>query len=410
MKNKLSPLKPKLKTNPRKIAGVTMATAASGIKYKNRDDLLLFCFSQKTKVAGVFTKSTTASPAVYWCKNVLKDGKALAIIVNAGIANVFTGEIGKKLVSNIAKNVSTVLNINPKEVLIAQTGVIGEYFPKEKITSQLNKLLKNQSSSSWKESASAIMTTDTFPKYSSLSCRIEKTKVNITGIAKGSGMIAPNMATMLSFIMTDANINHSILKKLLCESVDLSFNSITVDSDTSTSDSVILAATGKAKNKNILDINDPCLDEFKKSLISICKDLSHQIIRDGEGASKFITITVKGAKTNKSAKSIAMNIANSPLIKTALAAGDPNWGRIIMAIGKSNEKINLSTLKLYIGNNLITENGMVSPKYNEEKVKTYLKYDKIKILVLCGKTKSEATVWTCDLTHDYIDINSNYRS
>ena len=407
---KESPLKPKMFHEILAIGGVSMASIGSEINYQERDDLLLITFSKGTAVAGVFTKSSTSSAAVKWCKKNIKSTDARAIIVSAGNANVFTGKAGFDAVKNIVSKTASSLNISKKEVLIAQTGVIGEPLDYVKIIKCISNLTKTQNNNHWLAGAKAIMTTDTFPKHYSLSFKAGNKKANITGIAKGSGMISPNMATMLSFISTDLNISKNILQQLLLEISEETFNSITVDGDTSTSDTVILSATGKAENKRVTNqISEEYLS-FKKALFSVCNNLALQIVRDGEGASKLITIIVRGTSSKKISKKVAFSIANSPLVKTAIAAEDANWGRIIMAIGKTNLKLNLKKLKIFFGNHIIASNGKRDDSYNEETVSKYMKNDEIYILIDFGNKINEARVWTCDLTHDYIDINGSYRN
>jgi len=410
MKFEESPIKPKQVDKIFNVDGVNLSTTNSSVKYKNRDDLLLITFSEGSVVAGVFTKSSTASEAVNWCKKNINKDNSRAVIINAGNANVFTGESGKKAVKMIVSEVGKNLNINKNQVLIAQTGVIGEPLEYNKILNCITTLKQSLKADNWIKGAQAIMTTDTFPKYSSYSYNYNGSNIYITGIAKGSGMIAPNMATMLSFISSNINISKKILQSLLEELSEETFNSISVDGDTSTSDTVILSSSGKSKNILITNANDKHYAKFKGELRKVLKDLAQQIVRDGEGASKFITIKVKGAESKKNAKKIAFSIANSPLVKTALAAEDANWGRIIMAIGKTNLRVNLEKLKISFGEHLITSNGKRYAQYNENVVSKYMKNDEIEIIVDLGGANHEVTVWTCDLTHKYIDINGNYRS
>ena len=410
MKIDESPIKPKQVDKVFNIDGVNLSTIGSGVKYKNRDDLLLITFDKGSVVAGVFTNSTTASEAVNWSKKNLKNNDLRAVIINAGNANVFNGKNGKRAVEMIVSEVGKNLNINKNQVLIAQTGVIGEPLEYFKILNCITKLTSNLKSNNWIKGAQAIMTTDTFPKYSSYSYSFAGSNIYITGISKGSGMIAPNMATMLSFISSNINISKKMLQSLLEELSEETFNSITVDGDTSTSDTVILSCTGKSENITIKNKSNKHYTKFKEALRKVLKDLALQIVRDGEGASKFITVKVKGKKSKKDLKIIAFSIANSPLVKTAIAAEDANWGRIIMAIGKTNLKVNLEKLKISIGDNLITSNGKRYDRYDENKVSKYMKNDEIEIFVDLGGENNKVTVWTCDLTHKYIDINGNYRS
>ena len=410
MTNSESPLKPKQVNKIYTISGVNLSFTNSEERYVGRDDLILISFKNKSNFAGVFTKSTAASEAVKWCKKTIKNNDIRAIIVNAGNANVFTGELGKSAINKIISKLSSCLKIFKNQILIAQTGVIGEPLKTHKIVDAISNLTDNLNSNNWESAAKAIMTTDTYPKYSSLCYNFEGSKIHITGIAKGSGMIAPNMATMLAFISTDIKISKPILQKLLEEISEETFNSISVDGDTSTSDSVILSATGMADNKILKNKKDKHYEKFKDALLKISKDLALQIVRDGEGASKLITIRVSGTKNKIISKKVAFSIANSPLVKTAIAAEDANWGRIIMAIGKTNEIFDHKKLSIYIGKYLITYDGRRYNEYNENKLSKYMKNNEIEISVEFGSKKNEATVWTCDLTQKYIDINGKYRS
>ena len=405
-----SPLKPKQVKIIHPISGVKLSFTNSGEKYKGRDDLILIHFNINSKFAGVFTNSTAASEAVKWCKKIIHKTDIRAIIVNAGNANVFTGEIGKSAIEKIISKLSLCLKIFKNQVLIAQTGVIGEPLQTNKIVNSISKLTYNLSSNNWLSAAKAIMTTDTYPKFSSLCYNFEGAKIHLTGIAKGSGMIAPNMATMLAFISTDIRISKPILQKILEDVNEETFNAITVDGDTSTSDSVIISATGMAENKIIKSKKDRHYEKFKTALYTISKDLALQIVRDGEGASKLISVRVAGTQNKKILKKIAFSIANSPLVKTAISAEDANWGRIIMAIGKTREIFNHKKLKIYLGKYLITSNGKRHNNYSEDKVSKYMKNSEIEIYVEFGSKRNEVSVWTCDLTHKYIDINGNYRS
>ena len=410
MTNSESPLKPKQVKKIYTISGVNLSFTNSEERYIGRDDLILISFKNKSNFAGVFTKSTAASEAVKWCQKIIKNNDIRAIIVNAGNANVFTGELGKSAINKIVSKVSSCLKIFKNQILIAQTGVIGEPLKTHKIIDAISNLTDNLNSNNWQSAAKAIMTTDTYPKYSSLCYNFEGSKIHITGIAKGSGMIAPNMATMLAFISTDIKISKPILQKLLEEVSEETFNSISVDGDTSTSDSVILSATGMSDNKILKNKKDKHYEQFKDALLKISKDLALQIVRDGEGASKLITIRVSGTKNKIISKKVAFSIANSPLVKTAIAAEDANWGRIIMAIGKTNEIFDHKKLSIYIGKYLITYDGRRYNEYNESKLSKYMKNNEIEISVEFGSKKNEATVWTCDLTQKYIDINGKYRS
>ena len=330
-------------------------------------------------------------------------------MVNSGNANAFTGKIGEETVLKISKYLSKKLNCSINHIYTASTGVIGEQLDANIVIRSI-KSMSPFKSPDWIKAATAIKTTDTFTKVSKRVCKIDDAEIEIVGIAKGSGMIAPNMSTMLGFIFTNANISSDTLQKLIVSSNEMSFNSITVDSDTSTSDTVLLAATKTAKHKSINNFNDTRLIEFKENLLSLMLELAKLIIKDGEGASKFITIKVTGAKSKKSAKIIAFSIANSPLVKTAIAGEDANWGRIIMAVGKSGQPANRDKIKIYIGDEQVTQNGMVYENYSELRATEHLKQDNIFLEIDVGVGKSSSTVYTCDLTHKYIDINADYRS
>ena len=408
--SKISPLAPKNVPDLPEIAGVRLAACEAGIKYKNRKDLMLAVFDETTNVAGTLTKSKTASAPVDWCRNSLKGGKARALVVNSGNANAFTGMKGLKAVEETVSAVTDLISCEPDEVYIASTGVIGEPLAPEEFIGKLSQLNNDLTNDAWIDAAQAIMTTDTYHKVATCNLQIDNKDIIINGIAKGSGMIAPNMATMLSFVFTNALIAPDILQKLCFESVDKSFNAITVDSDTSTSDTVLLFATGTCEITPIEDENDPRLSEFKSQLDNIMLDLAHQIVRDGEGATKFIEIEINGAENDQAAKTIGLAIANSPLVKTAIAGEDPNWGRIVMAVGKSGEAADRDKLDIWFGDVKVAEAGEVSPDYVEAEAAEYMKGEVIKIKVDVGVGEGTFTVWTCDLTHDYISINADYRS
>lgn len=406
---KKSPLAPKENPSLPALDGVLIGTAATAMKYKGRDDMLLVSMPRGASVAGVFTTSKCYSAPVGWCRDILKSGKpAKAVLVNAGNSNAFTGQSGEDaMMSNIEK-VADTLGIEHQEVYVASTGVIGEVLEADLINDHMDAAENSMSEDAWQAAAGAILTTDTFEKMASRTAMVGDKQVTINGIAKGSGMIAPDMATMLAFVFTDAAIEGDVLQALLSDTSDKSFNSITVDSDTSTSDTVLLFATGK--DDSISDINDPRLDDFKEKLGSLMTDLSHQIVRDGEGASKFVTISVSGAENDKAAKNIAMAIANSPLVKTAIAGEDANWGRIVMAVGKAGEMADRDKLDIHIGGQKVTENGMAVPNYDEDECTKHLQGEEINIRADVGIADGKATVWTCDLTHGYITINADYRS
>ncbi|MDC0093047.1 bifunctional glutamate N-acetyltransferase/amino-acid acetyltransferase ArgJ [Alphaproteobacteria bacterium] len=393
---------------------IKISTIYSGIKNKSskEDDLVLIEFGTDANIAGVFTKSLTSSAPVNQCKHNIQSSKTpsvRAIIVNSGNANAFTGKAGEETVLKVSKYLSKKFNCNINQIYTASTGVIGEQLNSEIIINGINKM-EQSDTPDWLKAANAIRTTDTFSKLILKKCQIDNTEIDIVGIAKGSGMIAPDMATMLGFIFTNANLPSNILQKLLKSANEKSFNSITVDSDTSTSDTVLLSATKKAKHKLVHNYYDKRLESFKKNLDSVMLELAKLIVKDGEGASKFITIKVIGAISKKSAKKIAFSIANSPLVKTAIAGEDANWGRIVMAIGKSGEYADRDKIKIFIGGEQVTNNGMVYEKYSEIDATNHLKQDKIKITVDIGVGKGLATVYTCDLTHKYIEINADYRS
>ena len=405
-----SPLAPDAFPDLPAIDGVRLGASACGIRYRERTDLMLALFDPGTTVAGVLTRSLTASAAVHWCRDALAGGVARALVVNSGNANAFTGSAGADAMRRTVAVAARLANCAGSEVFVSSTGVIGEPLPVEKIEQALPALAKTLAPDAWPRAAEAIMTTDTFAKGGTRRCEIAGRPVQLVGIAKGSGMIAPDMATMLSYIATDAALPTELLQRLLSLAVDKSFNAITVDSDTSTSDTVLLFATGKVTTPELSGISDRRLVGFRRALGALCQDLAQQIVRDGEGASKLVTVRVSGATSRPAAKRIAMSIANSPLVKTAIAGSDPNWGRIVMAIGKAGEKAERDALRIAIGNFPITEGGTVRADYDESLVAEYMKGDEIDIAVDVGVGRGHATVWTCDLTHGYIEINADYRS
>ncbi len=405
----LSPLAPSRFPNLPKIKGINLATAASGTRYKGRDDLLLITLAPNSSVAGVFTKSDTAAAPVSWSQAIAKTGNAAAIITNAGNANAFTGKLGKKAVKDMASAIAINLKCDPNSIMIASTGVIGEPLDVDALIPFLDELVNNQTAN-WQDAANAILTTDTFAKGAYATCVIDGKNITLCGIAKGSGMIAPNMATMLGFVATDAALPASVLEHCLQEASDGSFNAITVDSDTSTNDSVFLMASGSAANRPIADALDPLLDDFRTALGAVTRDLAIQIVRDGEGATKLITIDIKGASNNKSARQIGLAIANSPLVKTAIAGEDANWGRIVMAIGKLGIGISTDEISIDIGKHAVARNGMRIPDYDETPITKHMTKKMVDIGVTVGTGVGTARVWTCDLTHGYISINADYRS
>jgi len=406
-----SPLAPAHFPQMPPVAGVRLAATACGIRYKGRTDLMLALLDPGTAVAGVFTRSAMASAPVDWCRAGLKKGRGRAIVVNSGNSNAFTGRRGRESVRRTAQTTARLAGCRPEEVFVASTGVIGEPPPADKIIAALPALRNSATATAWNPAADAIMTTDTFPKGATRTASIAGTKVVINGIAKGSGMIAPDMATMLAFVFTDAAIPPRVLQSLLTQANARTFNAITVDGDTSTSDTVILAATGKGpKHRKVTRVGDPHLRDFRAKLEDLMQDLAKQIVRDGEGAQKLVTINVAGAASEAAARKIGLAIGNSPLVKTAVAGEDANWGRIVMAVGKSGEKANRDKLKIRIGGVVVARNGAVVPGYDEAPVAAHMKTRDIVIDVDVGIGKGRATVWTCDLTHGYIAINAEYRS
>jgi glutamate N-acetyltransferase/amino-acid N-acetyltransferase len=390
------------------IAGVRLATAEAGIRYKGRTDVLLAEFASGTTVGGVFTKNLCPGAPVTWCREALEGGVARGLVVNAGNANVFNGLAGVRAVEATAHAAAATLKTEPGQIFLASTGVIGEPLPAQKIVAVMDELHAKLAEDRLAEAADAIMTTDTFPKASSRVARLGGVDVRVTGIAKGSGMIAPDMATMLAFIFTDAAIPARALQTMLSKGVDHSFNCITIDSDTSTSDTVLLFATGQAGNAPTEDPGH--LADFRRALHEVLHELAMLVVRDGEGAQKLVQITVEGAVSNASARRIALSIANSPLVKTAIAGEDANWGRIVMAVGKAGEPADRDRLGVAVGGIWMAQNGGIAPGYDETPVVAHMKGREIDIQVDIGLGHGHATVWTCDLTHGYIDINGSYRS
>lgn len=409
----ISPLAPKSYAELPAIEGVSFATSAAGIKYQGRTDVLLVALAKGTEAAGVYTKSKCPSAPVDWCREALKSGKARALVVNSGNANAFTGKAGKDTVKKTADIAAKALGCKPKEIALASTGVIGEPLDARKFDGPLQKAARGLKSGPWIDAARAIMTTDTYPKLATATAKIDGVEVTINGIAKGAGMIAPDMATMLSFIFTDAPITASALKTLLSKGTETSFNAITVDSDTSTSDTLILFATGAAAKRGapkIKTATDKRLKQFKAALNEVLLDLAYQVVRDGEGARHFVAVTVAGAKSAASAKKIAKSVADSPLLKTAIAGEDANWGRVVAAVGKAGEPADRDKLSISFGGIRVAHKGMRDPAYDEKIVSDYMKGQDIDIRIDLGIGKGEFTVWTCDLTKDYVEINGDYRS
>jgi glutamate N-acetyltransferase/amino-acid N-acetyltransferase len=410
MTTKTSPLAPAAFPTLPVIAGVRLATANCGIRYQGRDDLMVAVLDPGATIAGVLTRSLTASAPVHCCRRHLAGGMVRAIVVNSGNSNAFTGRAGEAFVDATVSAAAALAGCAPEEVFVASTGVIGQPIPTDAIAVHLPGLADKLSPDAWTAAAKAIMTTDTFPKGATRTAKIGDVTVTLNGFAKGSGMIAPDMATMLGFLFTDTAIAAPVLQTLLSDSNERSFNAVTVDGDTSTSDTVLLSATGRAGNDPVTDAADPRLAGFKAALDAVMLDLAHQIVRDGEGATKFVAVHVEGADSDHAAKRIAMSIANSPLVKTAIAGEDANWGRIVMAVGKAGERADRDLLKISIGGVLICADGMEVPGYDETPVARHMKGQDIDIRVDLGLGHGSATVWTCDLTHGYIDINGSYRS
>lgn len=409
----VSPLAPKTYPDMPTIDGVRIATAEAGVKYKGRTDLLTMVFDEGTTAAGVFTQSKCPSAPVELCRENLAGGEARILVVNSGNANAFTGKKGRATTSAVGEAAAAAVKANKSTVFMASTGVIGEPLPAERITGFLEGMAGKAAPGGWLEAARAIMTTDTYPKVATATVRLGEHDVIINGIAKGAGMIAPDMATMLSFVATDAPIAAPVLQDLLSRGTGKTFNAVTVDSDTSTSDTLMMFATGAAAKRGvapITDLKDPRLAGFRRALNRILKNLALQIVRDGEGARKQLEITVTGAKSSRSAKKIAMSIANSPLVKTAVAGEDANWGRVVMAVGKAGEPAERDLLSIWFGDIRVAHEGERDPAYSEEETSAYMKKDEITLRVDLGLGRGKATVWTCDLTKEYVAINGDYRS
>ena len=413
MSTSISPLAPRKTPKMPAIDGVRIATAEAGIKYKGRTDLMVMMFEPGTTAAGVFTRSKCPSAAVDFCRENLPGGTARILVVNSGNANAFTGKRGRETTRMTAEAAAKAAGGSERDVFLASTGVIGEPLDAGRFTHLLAKLAKDAVPDGWAGAGKAIMTTDTFPKYASVTARLGDTDVTINGIAKGAGMIAPDMATMLAFVATDAPIAAPALQALLSKGVGKTFNSVTVDGDTSTSDTLMMFATGAAAKRGapvITDAGDPRLASFKRALNRLMKSLAVQIARDGEGARKLIEVNVSGAKSSRSAKKIAMAIANSPLVKTAVAGEDANWGRVVMAVGKAGEPAERDLLTISFGGLRVAHRGERDPDYSEAAASDYMRGDEISIGVNIGLGRGKATVWTCDLTKAYVEINGDYRS
>ncbi|QBY02108.1 bifunctional glutamate N-acetyltransferase/amino-acid acetyltransferase ArgJ [Rhodophyticola sp. CCM32] len=411
----VSPLAPKNGFPPLpQIAGVRFAAVAAGVKYKARTDVMLAEIAPGASVAGVFTRSATRSAPVRDCEAKLAalgiSGAGFAILVNSGNANAFTGAAGEATVQTVCARLAGVMGLPPAHVFTASTGVIGEPLPPEKITDAIAALNDTLSPDGAEAAARAIMTTDTFAKGAAATAQIGDTQVSLAGFAKGSGMIAPDMATMLGYIFTDAAIDQPVLQAMLQDLTGRSFNAITVDSDTSTSDTVMCVATGAAGHARITSADSADARAFAAALEAVMKDLALQIVRDGEGATKLVEVQVTGADSTDDAQKVARAIANSPLVKTAIAGEDPNWGRVVMAVGKSGAEADRDLLSIRFGDIPVAENGWVAPGYHEQAGAAYMKAQELLIAVDLGLGSGHATVWTCDLTHGYITINADYRS
>ncbi|MBR0850828.1 bifunctional glutamate N-acetyltransferase/amino-acid acetyltransferase ArgJ [Bradyrhizobium diazoefficiens] len=413
MSSTVSPLAPTHYPDMPVIAGIRLATAEAGIRYKNRTDVLLAVMDKGTAVAGVFTKSKCPSAPVEWCRAKLKGGKARALVVNSGNANAFTGKTGRASTALTAKIAARAVGCSESEIFLASTGVIGEPLDATKFDGVLGRLAEAAAPGDYLAAAKAIMTTDTFPKVATATARLGKAKVTINGMAKGAGMIAPDMATMLSFVFTDAPIAPAALQALLKSGVEDTFNAVTIDGDTSTSDTLLAFATGAAAGHGAPKISrasDPRLKAFVKAFNQVLASLAEQVARDGEGARKLVDITVEGAKTKASARKIAMSIANSPLVKTAIAGEDANWGRVVMAVGKAGEPADRDKLSISFNGIRVAKSGARDPSYDEAQVSEAMKAPEIAIKVSLGLGKGRDRVLTCDLTKEYVAINGDYRS
>ena len=410
---KVSPFAPASSPTVPVIAGVRFATAEAGIRYQGRTDLLLAVLDEGTVAAGVTTKSKTCSSAVLWCREALKTGTARAVVVNSGNANTFTGKKGADAVRITAEAAAKAVGAKPEEIYIASTGVIGEPMDASKFAHLLDSMAKSAQPDAWDAASRAIMTTDTYPKLATRTVRIGGADIAINGFCKGAGMIAPDMATMLCFVFTDVAIAQPLLQRLVSAIADQTFNCITVDGDTSTSDTVLAFATGTAAGRGvpiIADMADAACGAFVAGLRGVMHDLALQVVKDGEGLTKFVTVQVWGAEDDRAARRIGFSIANSPILKTAIAGEDPNWGRVVMAVGKSGEAADRDRLSIWFGDHIVARNGERAEEYVEKTVAGYMKSRAIVIRVDVGIGGGTATVWTCDLTHDYVEINSDYRS
>jgi len=410
MSTAVSPLAPQQVPDMPAIVGVRLATAEAGIRYANRTDVLLALFDIGTTTAGVFTRSKCPSAPVEWCRANLKSGKARALVVNSGNANAFTGKSGREATRLTAEIAAKAARCKRSEVFLASTGVIGEPLDASKFVPVMEGLAARAKAGDFVAAAKAIMTTDTFPKVATAMARIGNTIVRVNGIAKGAGMIAPDMATMLSFVFTDAAISGQALQSMLKEAVADTFNAVTIDGDTSTSDSLMIFATGKAGNPRIRHAVDTKVKDFRRALHAVLANLSEQVARDGEGARKLVEVVVEGAVSQASARRIAMSIANSPLVKTAIAGEDANWGRVVMAVGKAGEPADRDKLAIWFSGIRVAHKGARDPAYNEAAVSAAMKKPEIRLKVALGLGKGRDRVLTCDLTKEYVAINADYRS
>ncbi|HEX3504131.1 MAG TPA: bifunctional glutamate N-acetyltransferase/amino-acid acetyltransferase ArgJ [Xanthobacteraceae bacterium] len=410
MSSTISPLAPKTVPDMPEIDGIRLATAAAGIRYKNRTDVLLVVFDEGASVGGVFTRSKCPSAPVEWCQAKVKGGLARALVVNSGNANAFTGKSGRDACAFTAKVAAAAVGCKTSEVFLASTGVIGEPLPAQAFDGVMTKLEEEATANGYMDAAQTIMTTDTFPKIATARARIAGTEVTINGFAKGAGMIAPDMATMLSFIFTDAPLAAPVLQTLLREGVADTFNAVTIDGDTSTSDTLLAFATGAASAPRISRASDPRLNAFRKAFNAVLANLSEQVARDGEGARKLLEVIVEGAVSKASARRIAMSIANSPLVKTAIAGEDANWGRVVMAVGKAGEPANRDKLSIWFGGIRVAHKGARDPAYDEAEVSAVMTHPEITLKVALGMGKGRDRVLTCDLTKEYVAINGDYRS
>ncbi|MYZ49538.1 bifunctional glutamate N-acetyltransferase/amino-acid acetyltransferase ArgJ [Propylenella binzhouense] len=413
MSAKVSPFAPSAYPALPAVDGVRFASTEAGIRYSNRRDLLLATFVPGTVVAGVFTRSKCPSAPVEWDRDRLAGGRARALVVNSGNANAFTGRKGREATRLTAEAAARAVGCGPDEIFLASTGVIGEPLDPVPFERHLDRLAREAAPDGILDAARAIMTTDTYPKAVTRSVEIAGATVTLNGIAKGAGMIAPDMATMLSFLFTDAAASQATLQAALADAVAESFNAITIDSDTSTSDTVLLFATGTAAARGAPALEEAgaeALEAFRGALASLCRELAHMVVKDGEGATKFVEVRVRGAVSDQSAKRIARAIADSPLVKTALAGEDANWGRVVMAVGKAGEPADRDRLSIWFGDFRVAHEGERDPAYSEAAVSAYMKAPELAITADLGLGDGAARIWTCDLTHDYVAINADYRS